>query len=362
MCRAFNSIGVDVILVLNNPDNIKKKNVYKILETQYGKPIEFDLVLNSSSIIKHKKLGKYFNTSYYKKLIKQISPDLCFVRSPLMMKACIQANTKYIYELHNNIMHQGSRLLSKYWCQILINEASNNRLIKIITISRNLKKFWVTKGIDESRIIALHDGVHTEMFRSETSQEEARRKLGLPSKGKIILYSGSLYDNREMGNILILADKIQEANFVVVGGPENNAKELSQQAINKGLNNIIFSGRQPHIKIPQYLFAADVLLALWSKKVPTINYCSPLKLFEYMAAGRIIVAHGFPTITEVLMDNVNAFIAAPENFQNLLMRVKEALNTTYPNEIGKKARQLALKEYSWETRAEKILKACWLDD
>jgi glycosyltransferase involved in cell wall biosynthesis len=358
MCRAFKSNGVNVILGLKNPNNIEKSDAYKLLQKQYGTSIDFDLVLNASFPAKYDRYGKYFNVNYYKKTIKHISPDLCFVRAPLMMKACIQANTRYLYESHNNIMHQGSLLLSKYWSRILISETAQNRLLKIIAISGNLKKYWIDQGVNESRIITLHDGIHTGMFKAEISQDEARKNLGLPSDKKIVLYSGSLFEDREIENIVALAEKITEANFVVVGGPLENAQYFQQKADNEGLKNLIFTGRQPHYQIPKYLFAADVLLGLWSKKIPTINYCSPLKLFEYMAAGRIIVAHGFPTITEVLTDNVHALIVEPEDFDNLLLRVKEAIALTYPNGLSTNARREAFEKYSWETRAEKILEAC----
>jgi glycosyltransferase involved in cell wall biosynthesis len=359
MCKAFKNCGVNVILGLENPNNIDKTNAYKSLEKQYGRPIDFDLVLNASFPAKYPRFGKYFNVNYYKKIIRHISPDLCFVRAPLMMKSCIQANTRYLYESHNNIMHQRSSLLSKYWSRTLINEASKDRLIKVIAISNNLKKYWIDQGIDESRIIALHDGVQKRMFKTEISQNKARKNLGFPCDIKLVLYSGSLFENREIENIIALAEKITQAKFVIVGGPQENVQYFQKEADNKELKNVIFIGRKPHYQVPQYLFAADVLLGIWSKKVPTINYCSPLKLFEYMAAGRIIVAHGFPTITEVLTDNVHALIAEPGNFDNLLLRVSEAITLTYPNEIAANARREALEKYSWEARAEKILEVCW---
>ena len=80
-----------------------------------------------------------------------------------------------------------------------------------------------------------------------------------------------------------------------------------------------------YIQTPEYLYSG-YSVSLWSYEVPTINYCSPLKIFEYMAAGRTILAQGFPTILEVLHNNENAIIAKPDSFQDLYDKLKYALD------------------------------------
>ena len=122
-----------------------------------------------------------------------------------------------------------------------------------------------------------------------------------------------------------------------------------------GLSNIVFTGHVRHQDVKQYLFAADVLLMIWSRQVPTINYCSPLKMFEYMAAERIIVGHAFPTILEVLKDGEDAYLADPDSFDDLRKKMALALNEEYPNSMAKRARELAMKKYTWQARARAIL-------
>ena len=357
MCNAFKANGLHVTLVLNSSYNIDLQKAYKILKSQYGDLVDFDLCLNTSMQARFNRFGKYVNNGYYKKIINDISPDVCFVRAPLMMRACVKSKVKYIYETHNNKMHLGSSFLSNYWSKILKKESKKDRLLTIIAISENLKKYWVKKGIEESRIIALHDGFPFNMFTPETSKEKARKNLDLPLDRKIVLYSGSLFADREIHNIVMLSENIPEALFIVVGGPQENANHLQNLADKKRLNNIRFVGRMAHNKIPQYLFASDILLGLWSKNVPTINYCSPLKIFEYMASGRIIVAHSFPTIKEVLTDNKNALLTAPNEYGHLLLKVQEALSLSYPNPIAENARQEALHRYTWGHRAQKIIES-----
>ena len=94
---------------------------------------------------------------------------------------------------------------------------------------------------------------------------------------------------------------------------------------------------------------------IWSKDVPTINYCSPMKVFEYMSSGNLIVGHGFITIKEILTDGKNAYLADPDSYHELSAKLKIALNEIGQTDIGLKARRLAKANYSWDKRAKTII-------
>jgi len=131
-------------------------------------------------------------------------------------------------------------------------------------------------------------------------------------------------------------------------------KKYHTLAIEDGIDNISFIGQIPHKDTPKYLFASDILLALWSKDVPTINFCSPLKVFEYMASGRTIVAYGFPTIREVLNNKKNALLVEPESIEELKNAVDYALKEDV-SFLGRNARNDVFENYSWIDRAKRIL-------
>ncbi len=357
MCNAFAENNINVTLVLNSHNkNITQKDVHKIIESQFGiRPI-FRIILNTSLCAKYNRLGKYFNGFYYRNIIKKFNPDVCFIRHHLLIKSCIQGKKPFIFEIHNASFYNHPQFINNLCIKKVITASKSSYLLKIVVISENLKKLWVNRGIESSKIISLHDGFNSHLFEKGITQQKARELLSLPQGKKIAIYTGSLYPDREIDNIIQLASRIPEALFIVVGGPQNNVDFFSNVARDKGLKNITFVGRKNHNEIPLYLFAADVLLALWSRKVPTINYCSPLKVFEYMAAGRIVVAHAFPTITEVLKDNENALLVDPDSFDDLLQKVNEALMLIYPNKLSQNARELAFNQYTWNKRVGKIIK------
>jgi len=112
--------------------------------------------------------------------------------------------------------------------------------------------------------------------------------------------------------------------------------------------------QKPNKEIPFYLKAADVLV-LPNKKGEDISekYTSPLKMFEYMASKRPIVASDLPSIREILNDH-NSIIMEPNDPQKLAEGIKEALNQDLSQKISQQAFS-DVQSYTWEKRTKKIL-------
>ena len=113
-------------------------------------------------------------------------------------------------------------------------------------------------------------------------------------------------------------------------------------------------GHRPHGEIPYWLKAADVLVLPNSGKEDISKYwTSPLKMFEYMASGRPIVASDLPSIREVL-NGENAILVEPDNPEKLAGGIKAILqNNQLSDRISIKA-VLDVQEYSWTKRVQKI--------
>jgi glycosyltransferase involved in cell wall biosynthesis len=227
--------------------------------------------------------------------------------------------------------------------------------IKFIAISQALADIWLSRGVPENKIMALHDAVSLNNHSHVPDFKSIREKLNLLQDKKIILYAGSLYPDRGIETILRLAKSFPKALFVILGGPEDRKVYYEQKSADLDIHNIEFFGYIPHHDVTNYLVAADILLMIWSKQVKTINFCSPLKMFEYMASGRIIVGHAFPTIKEVLTDGKTAFLADPDSYGDLRNKLDKALKQEYPNPMAEEARRLALNKYTWQVRAKTIL-------
>ncbi len=226
----------------------------------------------------------------------------------------------------------------------------------LIAITNCLKQALVQNGVEEDKISVAPDAVDLKEFNLPLSKEEARQKLGLPTDKKIILYTGSffLYDWKG-ADILLGAARLSSAGslFVLVGGTKDEIAEIKKSA---AYSNILLISHQPHYEIPLYLKAADVLvLPNKSGNAMSEKYTSPLKLFEYMASGRPIVASDLPSIREVLNEN-NAVLVEPNSPEKLAQGIEKIfIDSDLCDKIFKQA-YLDVQNYTWEKRAEKILK------
>jgi glycosyltransferase involved in cell wall biosynthesis len=343
MCKAMSDAKMDVTLSLQGSN----KN-----ELPTGKyPYNIDI---RKPLVNNKKIDKYINIQSVKNTIAKIDPDILFLRNPLLLKQAVKSKKPIIIELHNYKLHQGYNWLNKYWHGYLVKLSKTDRILKVVCISQALSDYWNKKGIPAEKIVTAHDGIDDQQFDTPADKMATRRKLKLPEKRKIITYVGRLYKNRKIENIIKLAETFPNALFMVVGGPESQSQYYKQIAEELKLTNIVFTGQVKHENVSDYLYASDILLALWSSEVGTINYCSPLKLFEYMAAERIIVAHGFPTIKEVVTHNQNAILVKPDSLEDLIVKTGEALKLPNESPMAEQARKLVLEKYTWQKRVEKI--------
>jgi glycosyltransferase involved in cell wall biosynthesis len=343
MCKAMVNFGFEVELSLQA---VKANQSSKMDESGYKKSFRNPL-FNS-------KIDKYVNVLSIKKTIKKVQPDFIYVRIPILLKQVINSGKKIIFELHNNNLHQGSKLLNKYWQNYIVKQSKKEKIAKVVCISESLSNFWIDKGIPAEKVITAHDGVDEEVFSSNFSLKDARERLNISLEKTVITYTGSLYKDRKIENILELAKKYQEQFFYVVGGPEKQASYYKEICKEQSLRNIYFTGRVPQTEVPYYLASSDILLALWSYQVPTIDYCSPLKLFEYMAMEKVIVAHAFKPIKEVLTHNENSILVEPDSLTDLVEKVGNALKLSNGEKMAQKAKKDVLEKYTWTKRVKSI--------
>ncbi len=217
---------------------------------------------------------------------------------------------------------------------------------KIFVLTHLLKDELLAQNIPSQNIHILPDAVDIAQFDISVSKEEARRKVNLPLNKKIVMYSGSffLYDWKGVDVMLEAAkDFGNEALFVLVGGSGEDTE------------NVLFAGRQTPTEIPLFLKAADVLV-LPNKKGSEMSekHTSPLKLFEYMAAGRAIICSDLPSLREVVSEKEVLFFE-PNNSAALADAIKKILANTVLAEDLAHHSQTRAAYFSWERRVQSVL-------
>ncbi|MFC1462233.1 glycosyltransferase [Verrucomicrobiota bacterium] len=350
MCSAFAGHGQDVTLAVPRMRGAAARCCFG--ESIISKPATFEVVQYPCLNVPRFKMAAAWLGA--RRLVRATEADWCMTRSPLLLDLAIRAGHDCVYEAHNSFIHKSRVIDGPLTRQLLMNCRSRSVLC-FVAISGALAGKWRDKGVPSDKVIALHDAVDADGVQKTSDGNSVREELGIKENAKVVVYAGSLYPDREIGRVFGLAEHFRDAVFLLVGGPRAAAEECRRVGEERGIDNIIVHDRVPHSDVPSFLACADVLLMIWSKLVPTMNYCSPLKLFEYMASGRIIVGDGYPTIREVLTDGQEALLAEPDNVGDLKLRLSEALEMSYPNEMASAARDLALSKHTWQGRAEAIL-------
>lgn len=337
MCEAFSSVGVETEVIVPSRKNSIETDPYEF----YGIRKNFKITsINNFDFIKLGRIGFLLNgLFFYLKVLKFIKDKKVYSRdiiSLLFFKGAI-------IEIHE--WRKQTSLLKKY----LLKRASY-----YIVLTSHLKKELLKIGIDERKILVSPDAVDLDKFLLEISQEEARKKVGLPLKPVIALYSGSfgLYSWKGIDTVLAAAKLYDKITFVLLGGSKEEVEKLSRQYNYK---NILFKERQARDLVPYYLKSADILL-LPNKRGNIVSelFTSPLKMFEYMASGVPIVVSDLPYAREIL-DEESGMFFEPNDPNSLLSAIEKLLkDPSLATKISKHSLK-EVKNYSWKTRTLKIL-------
>jgi glycosyltransferase involved in cell wall biosynthesis len=149
---------------------------------------------------------------------------------------------------------------------------------------------------------------------------------------------------------------------VWVGGRPADVKTWETRASGLSLKNVVFTGFVPNERIPKYQSGADVLLMPYQRTVATSSggntagICSPMKMFEYMAAGRAILTSDLPVLREVL-DDVTAVFCVPDDAEAWATALGGLLDDDEKRlSLGQRARRAAEK-YTWTERCRRALES-----
>jgi glycosyltransferase involved in cell wall biosynthesis len=259
-----------------------------------------------------------------------------------------------IYECHA----PPSGFEQKYW-NLLTRSKNFQRLVVISNALRDL----MLENFPESRsleIIVAHDGVDLDRFKDLDDAKTAKHIANRNSSRPIAGYAGHLYAGRGIEIILACAKALPDWDFIVAGGTAEDLRAYTDQATQLKLTNIEFWGFIQNAELANRLAIADVLLMPYQKSVSvsggtldTAQWMSPLKMFEYMAMNRAIIASDLPVLREVL-DSETAMMVEPDKATAWIHALKTLRDENARTQISVAAAQLALR-YDWRRRAEHIL-------
>ena len=272
-------------------------------------------------------------------------PCLVFTRSPRAALLCAQRGVDTIIETH---LDRESPMFS-----YVLDAHATGRCRGLVTISEPLRDIYVEAGIPAGNILVWPDAVDLEAFTVDENRGDLRRRLGLPPDATIAAYCGHLYEHRGVEEILESARNMPHVHFLLVGGWEKDVARRREEA--RELDNVILPGFVNGKQVPGYLACSDMLLMPYSARCATAKWMSPLKLFEYMAARRPIVATDLPPVREHLEDGVNAILVDPDSGASLATGIRRLLDESSLGERLASNAYQHVRAFTWDRRARAVL-------
>jgi glycosyltransferase involved in cell wall biosynthesis len=258
-----------------------------------------------------------------------------------------------ILESHNFSKFEKHRMIGD-WVSITQQAA---KPVSMVVTTKAGKRSYVGIGVPEQRIRVFPNGVNIERFSRDDDQAALRLELGFPVDTPLIAFSGSLHEGRGGEEMLDCAALLPEVQVLIVGGTPEDVVRYHQIAQQRGIANVRLVGHVAQSVLPRYLLAADVLLMPYTTRFSahSFEYTSPMKMFEYLATGRPMVATDFPILHEVLEHGRNALFVPPDSGEALAQGVRQLLDDpALARQIGAAARTDA-QRYSWEARAASVI-------
>jgi glycosyltransferase involved in cell wall biosynthesis len=180
---------------------------------------------------------------------------------------------------------------------------------------------------------------------------------GAGRRGPLVTYAGHLYPWKGVETLLGALAAAPGLRGRVIGGhpSEPDLARVRQFAATLGLGDRVeFTGMKAPGDVAALLREADLLVLPNRATSVSANYTSPLKLFEYLAAGRPIVASDLPALREILRDRENAWLVPPDDPAALAAALEAlARDKALAVKLAKAAFDSAAA-YSWDRRAERL--------
>lgn len=224
----------------------------------------------------------------------------------------------------------------------------------VFAVTQVLAQRIEREGVEPERLSVTPNGIDPVLFKGLTTRAEAKTRLGL--EGKVVLgFTGFVRAWHGLERVLDVMRRLHfPSHFLVVGdGPARGALEQRAQALGLG-PDITFTGVIDRTRVIDFVNTFDIAL-----QPDVVAYASPLKLFEYLAAGCAIVAPDRPNIREILVHDVNAWLIDPDNAESLVHGISRlASDPALRQRLGNAAKAtIAQRHLTWTGNAERIV-AC----
>jgi glycosyltransferase involved in cell wall biosynthesis len=348
VCQALAQLGHEIRLFA--PRETRSVSM-ETLHAHYGLRTPFEIEWLSSVPA----LKRYDFTLYSFLAARKFKADIVYtwLLNPAVVALWLGQPT--VLELHAEVTGRlGPWLLRRF-----LRSRTRKRILATTRPLREAIERAAGLRLPEDAIRVAPNGVDLAQYESLPEAAEARRQLGLPEK-LTAGFTGHIYPGRGADLLFKLAVQMPDVHFLWVGGKPDEVGYWRDRLVEVGASNVTMTGFVENSRLPLYQAAADVLLMPYGRSISASSgqdiaeVINPMKMFDYMAAGRAILSADLPVIHEVLNSSNAVFCepgdaAAWEQGLRSLLRDEPRRST-----LGMQA-QKDVAGYTWIARAERAL-------
>ena len=340
MCAAMADLGHEVTLVVRTSGDAES-GFERMLHHQYGIAESFDIrVIGHYPFLVRGALEQW----RLKRLLHTLRPDLIYSRTTRFARLWTAADIPYVYETHAMPSHDPRLGRTR-------GTLFSKNFRRLVVITRALASDFraAFPELPPGGIVVAPDAASPRDYEPDAPSGEFRAG-----------YVGHLYPGKGMETIAAIAPRLPDVRFDIVGGTPEDISAWRGRTT--GIENIRFEGYVPHREVGRHIADFDLALAPFGRRVEAqereiSRWFSPLKIFEYMAQARAIVAADLPVLRDVLEHGRNAWLVPPEDNEAWVEAIRRL--RTSP-ELRKRLGSTAFKDfelhYTWSARAGRILK------
>lgn len=308
-----------------------------------------------------------YNIPAMKRLEKELSTnhyDLIYERYAFYMIAGAIKSKKYhiplVLEANEvNGIKDRARKQSFPWICNRFEKFLFNRTCSIHTVSSYLKSLIMNQGVDDSKIHVTPNAIDPDKFSGKTNNAELLEKYHL--KDKCVIGFAGWFDNWDRLDLLYssfieLKKKHENLALLLIGDGEvlNGIRESASQS--QYSSDIVFTGPVNRNEVHNYLSMLDIAVITHSNE-----FGSPVVMFEFMGLKIPIVAPALLPITDVLAHNETALIFDILNMEQMRNCISSLIeDSNLSSRIADAAHEKLLRDHTWDSNAEDILKSAGL--
>jgi glycosyltransferase involved in cell wall biosynthesis len=298
-------------------------------------------------------------------VINEHKPDLVYERCCYGMlsglRACEKKQLRYLVEMNAPYPEEKNKMQGMSLLNFLGNRNEKKQVLgahKVIVVSTAMKNYLISKtGVDASQVVVIPNAVNPEDTHVPPERVNALRgKLRLEATDTVIGFVGSIFPyhgvDRMIDAFSSVAHDFTALRMLIVGDGEV-LPLLRKQASEMGLSDRIhFTGNVPHSEIYSYISLMDITVMARSNW-----YGSPVKIFEYGAMNKVIIAPDVIPVHDVMTHQIDGLLI-PDNTEALENAIRFVLNNpAKAKEMAATFHTKVLEKYTWNKVAHQIILA-----